>query len=92
MFLPIYDKSDPNNKSDLLSDEYWRLVFAFPIFLKISAMIIVPLKIKYFSLTKLITDLDPEEPISEELRVELSKIYVLKNDNDLNKLLKALKE
>lgn len=92
MFLPIYDDSDPNNKEQLNSDQYWKLVWAFPIILKIAALIVIPLYIKYFSLTNLIMEFDPEKQISDDLKNELNKIYLLKDEKDLNTLACALKE
>ena len=64
MFLPIAGSdgkgqphqlnTDNSTCQKLLNDNAWKLVWGFPIVLKVLALIIVPAKIKSFSLIKLI--------------------------------------
>ena len=56
MFLPIEDQDDPGNLDILKSDQYWRVVWAIPILVKVAALIVVPLQLKHFSLVKLILE------------------------------------
>ena len=91
MFLPIEDQEDPANLDILKSDQYWRVVWAIPILVKVAALIVVPLQLKYFSLVKLILEHgEDSDIISDDLSSELSKIYILEDKKDMGKLLKAL--
>jgi hypothetical protein len=63
-------------------------VWAFPILLKIAALIIVPKYIKSFSITNFKIK---NEQDSDDLKKELSKIYILKNPEDFDKFYSAIK-